>query len=240
MARPTSSLDVLRNRVRRVQFTVGLGFLAIVIGTLVTSALKVRLLMRFSIDTQPGIFLFTSVLPMLWVLAALPVLAYGAARIIPLKPVPTALGAAATGEVFLLAIILVTGGLEALTGDPFATATHFVLLAVGVLLTAWAVKSSRLAVDELQAQASRAAEAKKGEYDEFAKEAERLAAKNEAKEKAPSAPADAAPASDQAPTGDASTNASASTQPSSTQAPSGAEGTNAPSTEPKPPNGSAG
>src|SRR4051794_20654575 len=104
VARPTSPLDTLRTRVRRLQFTVGLGFLAMMIGNIVSTALMMRMAMRFTIESELVGAAIGMIFQMSWVLAVLPVLAYAAARIIPLRPWPTAVGAALTGQLFVIAV----------------------------------------------------------------------------------------------------------------------------------------
>jgi hypothetical protein len=105
------SLRPLRVRVRRLQFTVGLGFLAVVLGSVLSAALTLRLTGRLEALPVHGLRLaFAQVLAQLWVLAVLPLLCYGASRIIELRPWPTALGAACSGQLFLLALELVRDG----------------------------------------------------------------------------------------------------------------------------------
>ncbi|HSP80044.1 MAG TPA: hypothetical protein VLQ93_16055, partial [Myxococcaceae bacterium] len=93
MSTSTGFLSPLRARVRRLQFTVGLGFLALVVGSMLSVALTLRLSVR--VQALPFWFLrfvIAVVLENLWVLVLLPVLCYGAARAIALRPLSTALG----------------------------------------------------------------------------------------------------------------------------------------------------
>lgn len=173
MARRPSNLDNVRASVRRFQLTIGLGFAAIVIGTIFSGSLMMRLAPRLAaIDSDVVSLISVVFIRRLWILVALPVLAYGFARIIDLKPVQTAVGAAMTGELFQLAIDLITGGNTTMLDH----VTRVVTAVLGVGITMFAVKSARSYEAQRSAAAQKAAQSKKSEYEEFTKEAERLAA----------------------------------------------------------------
>lgn len=162
---------------------MGLGFVALVIGNVVSASLSMRLAVRLAgVDAPAVLWVLDLALKMLWAVLALPLLAYGAARILELKPWPTAIGAATTGTIFVAAIHAVSGGLDVFKDNAGAMLSQLGCVVVGVFLTAYAVKAARTAVDQKQQEVATEAEKKKSEYDEFAKEAERLAAKSEAKE----------------------------------------------------------
>jgi hypothetical protein len=180
----TSVLEPLRVRVRRAQFIVGLGFLALVMGTLLTGALSLRLSGR--VEALPSWvidFLLAPVLRHLWALAVLPVLCYGAARIIELRPWSTALGAAATGLCFTLAIEFISNGVEGwLAAGGLSLVLEWGVIAGGVVLGKRAVVRGRADAGKQQQQAQQQASARKDEYDEFLREAERAGEKSAQRE----------------------------------------------------------
>jgi hypothetical protein len=170
----TSVLEPLRVRVRRVQFIVGLGFLALVMGTVLTGALSMRLSGR--VGTLPSWvidFFLAPVLRHLWALAVLPVLCYGAARIIELRPWTTALGAAATGLCFTLAIEFTSNGVDGwLAAGGLSLGLEWAVIAGGVVLSQRAVVRGRADAGKQEKQAQQQASARKDEYAEFLREAE--------------------------------------------------------------------
>ncbi len=169
-----SVLDPLRVRVRRIQFTVGLGFLALVIGTALTLSLSLRLDGRVgALPSWALDFFIAPVLRHLWVLAVLPVLCYGAARIIELKPWATALGAAATGLCFTLAIEFISNGIDGwLAAGGLSLVLELGVVAGGVVLSQRAVVRGRASAGKQETRAQEQASARKDEYAEFLREAE--------------------------------------------------------------------
>lgn len=167
---------------------MGLGFIAVFLGSALTVPLLMRLAPRLStMDSRWLVLLVDYSVRRLWILGVLPVLCYGLARIIPIRPLSTAIGAALTGELIILALDVLSGSLGTIADDPGHFAARIVTAVLGVALTAYAIKSSRAAAEAAEASAKKAALEKKGEYDDFSKEAERLAA---LKEKATAAQAE--------------------------------------------------
>jgi hypothetical protein len=175
-------LDTLRVRIRRFQFIVGLGFLSQIIGPLFTVALAQRLSQRM--QDLPEILQLIIGIPLqnLWAIAVLPLLCYGAARIIELKPLSTAVGAVLSGELFILALNFAWGGLEGILPGVGAVALQVLILAAGVLLSYRAVLKGRADAAKGAAKAQAEAEARKSEYQEFLREAERGAEKTAQRE----------------------------------------------------------
>lgn len=167
-------LDPLRVRVRRFQFIVGLGFLSLVVGAMLSVSLVLRLHSR--VNALPSDFLRIPVvvaLEDLWVLAVLPAFCYGAARIVALRTWTTAVGAALSGGVFVLALNFVRDGADGLiTGWSFMSALHLLAFVGGILLSARAIRAGRAAAERGSADAEAKAAARKSEYDEFLKAAE--------------------------------------------------------------------
>jgi hypothetical protein len=176
------ALDSLRVRIRRFQFIVGLGFLSQIIGPLFTVALSQRLSQRMQDLPQLLQLLIGIPLQNLWAIAVLPLLCYGAARILELKPLSTAVGAVLSGEVFLLALSFAWGGLEGMVPGVGAVALQLSILAVGVFLSYRAVLKGRADAARGAAKAQAQAEARKNEYQEFLREAERAAEKTAQRE----------------------------------------------------------
>ncbi|CAM4314205.1 hypothetical protein [Corallococcus exiguus] len=215
MSSKPSALEPLRVRVRRFQFIVGLGFLSLVVGAMLSVSLVLRLHARVS--ALPSDFLRIPVavaLEDLWVLAVLPTLCYGAARIVALRTWTTAVGAALSGGVFVLALNFVRDGMESFTtGWTVASALRGLAFVGGILLSARAIRAGRAAAEKGSAEAEAKAVARKSEYDEFLKAAEAGGARLEQREggaaEAPAASGNAPAAT--APTGEASSAGEATT-----------------------------
>lgn len=182
MSTKPRALDSLRVRIRRFQFIVGLGFLSQIIGPLFTVALAQRLSQR--IQDLPEILQLLIGIPLqnLWAIAVLPLLCYGAARILELRPLSTAVGAVLSGEVFVLALNFAWGGLEGMLPGVGAVALQVSILGVGVLFSYRAVLKGRADAALGAAKAQAQAEARKSEYQEFLREAERAAEKTAQRE----------------------------------------------------------
>jgi hypothetical protein len=179
-------LQPLRVRVRRLQFTVGLGFLALVLGGLLSSALMMRLAGRLAVlpDWLNG-WLVRPMLLQLWALAVLPVLCYGASRILELSPWRTPLVAALSGQSFVLAILFASEGVDGWVKDGWLkTALDWGMLAAGVVLSQRAILRGRGDAAKQVERAQQQAEARKDEYAEFLQEAERAAEKSAQREAA--------------------------------------------------------
>lgn len=162
-------LEPLRVRIRRFQFIVGLGFLSLVLGAMLSVSLVLRLHERVTaIPFDLVRIVVAVVLEDLWVLAVLPVLCYGGARIVALRPWSTAVGAAASGGVFVLALNFVRGGVEGMTqGWGLASVLRIVAFIGGTLLSVRAIRAGRSAAERGSSAAQEKAAARKSEYDEF-------------------------------------------------------------------------
>ncbi|MCY1045961.1 hypothetical protein OV208_31905 [Corallococcus sp. bb12-1] len=196
-------LEPLRVRIRRFQFIVGLGFLSLVLGAMLSVSLMVRL--KEGVGALPSDFLrlvVTVVLQDLWVLAVLPALCYVGSRIVPLRPWSTALGAAATGGFFVVALSFVSDGGDALTeGWGLASALRLGTFVGGALLSAQAIRVGRTAAERGSSVAQVKSVARQSEYDEFLKAAEADGARMEQRDQAAAAAAAAPAASPATPEG---------------------------------------
>ncbi|HZI15524.1 MAG TPA: hypothetical protein VE153_34450 [Myxococcus sp.] len=183
-------LEPLRVRVRRFQFILGMGFVALVMGQMLTVALALRLSVRVqSLPLESLRLLLGVVLENLWVLGVLPLLCYGAARAIELRPWTTGAGAAASGSVFTLALDFVRSGTDGLWQGGLLSMLNVAAFAVGVVLSARAVTWGRAAASQQSEKAQEKAQERKSEYDEFLRAAEQGAARLEQREAAAQAPA---------------------------------------------------
>ncbi|MDC0709271.1 hypothetical protein POL68_12430 [Stigmatella sp. ncwal1] len=174
MSAPPGRFEPLRVRLRRFQFILGLGFLALMAGSMLSVSLAFRLSTR--IEDLPGELprlLIGITLQNLWVLGVLPLLCYGAARILELKPLSTSLGAALSGEFFVLSLDFVRDGLEGLWSGWEAALLRLLAFAAGVFLSYRAVAKGRAASERTAAAAQARAEARKAEYMEFLNAAEK-------------------------------------------------------------------
>lgn len=189
MSSKTSVLEPLRVRIRRFQFIVGLGFIALVAGSVLSVALTLRLSVR--VQALPlGVMrvLMAVVLENLWVLVVLPVLCYGSARVMELKPWSTGAGAAVSGAGFVLALNYVQSGLAGVWLGGLGSVLNVVAFAMGLVLSARAVVMGRAAAAQQAGKAQAKAQERKSEYDEFLRAAEEGAARLEQREAAAQQP----------------------------------------------------
>jgi hypothetical protein len=179
----TSVLQPLRVRVRRFQFIVGLGFLALVGGSVLSVSLALRLSSR--VQALPLGFLRVTMavlLENLWVLGVLPLLCYGAARVMELRPWSTAAGAATSGATFVLALNFIQSGADGLWLGGLTSVLNLAAFGVGVVLSARAVMMGRAAAAQQTVKAQAKAQERKSEYDEFLRAAEQGGARLEQRE----------------------------------------------------------
>nr|WP_239578594.1 hypothetical protein [Archangium primigenium] len=171
----------MRLRLRRLQFTVGLGFLALMLGSIVSVGLSQRLVGR--VQALPFEWLRFAIglgVQKLWVLGMLPLLCYGAARVIELRALPTALGAAAFGQLFVLALEFVQDGVDGwVERGVVAFTLDWAVFALGVWFSYLAVLRGRAASRTRDAEVAARASVRSDEYAQFLREAERAGEKIE-------------------------------------------------------------
>ncbi|WP_426753663.1 hypothetical protein [Myxococcus sp. Y35] len=183
MSSKTSVLEPLRVRVRRFQFIMGLGFIAVVAGSILSVALTLRLSVRIQAVPVGVLRVALAVLlENLWVLGVLPLLSYFAARIIELRPWTTAGGAAVAGSAFVHALAFVQNGVNGLWLGGLGSLLSVAAFAGGVVLTARAVTMGRAAAAQQTVKAQTKAQERKSEYDEFLRAAEQGGARLEQRE----------------------------------------------------------
>ena len=156
--------------------------MAQVIGAVLSVSLAYRLTQRMQ-DLPDAVRLLIGVpLQNLWALLVLPLLCYGAARIIDLKPLSTAVGSVAAGQVFIMALNFAWGGIDGVFPGLAIEALQVSVLAAGVLLSYRAILKGRAAAAQGAAKAQAQADARKVEYQECLREAERGAEKTAQRE----------------------------------------------------------
>lgn len=174
--RPFATLDALRVRLRRFQLIVGVGFFAAVCGAVLSAGLNLRLNGKLpAIHSAWVVLLLDVAVSRLWVYAVLPAFCYGLARIFSVGSWSTPIGAAATGELFYLALDWLMNSFAGLFTHPSVLIARVVTLALGIYLGHLAVRSARASVDKADAAAREAAAAKAKQYESFSAEAERIA-----------------------------------------------------------------
>jgi len=189
-------MALLEARARHVLLMCGLGFGAVVVGKIFAATLKFRAQERFAEVHSPlALGVVEAVFSGLWVWFVLPVLVYTCCRYLELKPITTSVVAGVTGEVFWLGIVIASQGLDMFLGDRVLLLRETGTLVAGVALASWAGRQGRAWAERSEAESLERAKARKGQYDEFLKQAEALADKREANPIAPAAvPPAAAPA----------------------------------------------
>lgn len=154
----------LRVRLRRAQLVVGLGLLALVLGSVVSARLSLRLAERMGELPAALRYGLALAVERAWVLGVLPLLCYGAARVLALRPRATALGAALSGEALLLALDLArAGGAGLWASGPLALGRAGTLV-LGVWLGERAIAAGRLASEAQERAAELRAHATRAEY----------------------------------------------------------------------------
>lgn len=176
---PTKALEPLRSRLRRAQFIAGLGFFSAVVGSILSGSLAMRILPRLGGWSLLPALLVEAAVQRLWVLVALPIVCYAAARIVELRPATAAIGAALTGELFHGLLDYVSLGWAGLFRDPGRFLLRLATLALGMLLAMRAVKAARGAALRAEERARQRAAQNRSEYEAFSAEAERLASRGE-------------------------------------------------------------
>ncbi|MBF5042648.1 hypothetical protein FGE12_09570 [Aggregicoccus sp. 17bor-14] len=167
-----SSIEPLRVRLRRAQFIFGLGVLSMVLGSIASAGLSLRLGLR--VAELPQVLRWAVAIGVggLWRLSFLPLLCYGAARVLALRPRATAVGAALSGEAFLLALDLTRAGVAGLWTSAPLVLGRLGTLALGMWLSERAVQAGRLAAEAQERAAQAKAQATQAEYAEFLARAE--------------------------------------------------------------------
>ncbi len=162
----------------------GLGFLSVVLSSVMTARFVFRLAEGLGESELLRISLLTAI-GQLWAWALLPLLAWGVARIVQLRPWVVSVGGVGTGLFFVLMLSWLARGADGITGEhPLRLALLVLTSAAGVWLTRRAIRVAEAGKARAQQAALEAAEAKKSQYEEFLREAERVASLSEARDAA--------------------------------------------------------
>lgn len=181
-------MALLEARARHLLLMSGLGFLAVVSGNLLAAALGQRAHERLLATGSPAVlFIAGAVLSGFWVLVVLPGLVYICCRFLELRPVPTAILSALTGELFMLAIPVASKGLDAVIADMVPLVTQLGTMVAGILISISAGKRAKLTAAKTEAEALEKAKSRKSEYDDFLKQSAAFADKRDATPIAPAA-----------------------------------------------------
>jgi hypothetical protein len=165
----------LKKRITRLQLIACLGLFSLILGTTVSFRLVARLGPRLPELPAFLSLLIQGIVAHLWLLMFLPALAYLAARIWELKPYQVAVGGPVAGELFLQAIGFASNGLATFVPEWPSSVLHLLAVVGGATLTSRAVWLGREAAASGNAMAQSQADARRDEYAEFLREAERIA-----------------------------------------------------------------
>ncbi|MDQ3263588.1 MAG: hypothetical protein M3Y59_08015 [Myxococcota bacterium] len=178
-AAPPSLLQQLNVRSRRLMLILGMGLLAAMSGAIIAAPFAVWL--RPRMDGAPMLVgvLLNVLVARFWLVGVLPVLGYGMGRALGLRPLSFAFGAALSGELFYLLLDVATGGLQSVVARPGLLAARVGTLALGILLTLRATRAGVRAGERSQRSAQQIAEARRAEYNEMMREAERTAERHQ-------------------------------------------------------------
>lgn len=181
-------MALLEARARHLLLMSGLGFLAVVSGNLLAAALGQRAHERLLATGSPAVlFIAGAVLSGFWVLVVLPGLVYICCRFLELRPVPTAILSALTGELFMLAIPVASKGLDAVIADVVPLVTQLGTMVAGILISISAGKRAKITAAKAEAEALERAKSRKSEYEDFLKQSAAFADKRDATPIAPAA-----------------------------------------------------
>jgi hypothetical protein len=147
-----SRIDRFRTAVRRLQLNSGLGLLALVLGDWMAVPLVERLAPR--IASAPAVvsqLLLGGLAWGTWCLAALPLLAFGATRLLGLSPWQTGVTGAASGFLIHLVLQYLNAGLDGLSR--VAVVGQLLFAVLGAWATASAVQAGNRAREAVDAKA---------------------------------------------------------------------------------------
>src|SRR5436305_752243 len=133
MKKASDYVEPLRAGARRFQLAIGVGFVSLVLGAYISSAVLSVLAPRLSHSTF-FVDLLLALVAKLWVVGVLPVLMFLLARIVAFEPWAAAVVSAFTGQAFVLGLDMVAGFPPEEQSDRFRLLGS-VFFIVGVVLT---------------------------------------------------------------------------------------------------------
>ena len=160
----------------------GLGFASVVISSAIAPFVIFRLAPRLFGPPELKLAIMT-LLAQAWAWAVLPGLLYAVSRAVKVGKWAAPITGTLTGLLFVMALTGLSTGVEGLVEEhPVRKVIVYGTSLLGVFLSQRAILAGQLATERAHEAAKKAAEAKKSQYDEFAREAERLAALSAARE----------------------------------------------------------
>ncbi|HLT31734.1 MAG TPA: hypothetical protein VK013_16985 [Myxococcaceae bacterium] len=166
----------------RLMFILGLGMAAVILGSVLSVGLSMRLAPRLQGLPLPLLSVLDLLIRHLWCLAILPALVYAAARVVELRVWSTAAGTLLIGSSFLLMLAYLQRGGGEVWRSTWDFLSWVVVMAVSTL---WIRRAVLKGAQHRDAQAQRArakAAAKVSEYDAFRAQAEALGDRHAARE----------------------------------------------------------
>jgi len=189
-AKPLARLEA---KARQLMLMVGFGFLAYTGGTILSVMLMNRLNHRLvAADNRFVTFAVLVLVGQLWILFVLPSLIHLASRFLELPIWRAAIIGALTGTFFSASIRIVSNGVETTFAEPVQNLVWAGCTLSGIFFSVWAGKRGRVWAEARQKVADAAAEARKGQYDQFLAESTQLANRRESARNAEAAAALAA------------------------------------------------
>lgn len=177
-----STYKRLNQGAARIMFIMGLGLAAVILGSILSVGLSMRLAPRLQGLPLPVLQVLDLLLRNLWSLLILPLLVYAAARVAELRVWTTSIATLMTGSFFLLMLAYLQRG----AGEVWRSAWDFIswalVMAVSVL---WIRRAVLKGTEYREAQTQKAkaqAAAKVSEYDVFRQQAAALGERNAARE----------------------------------------------------------
>lgn len=186
MARPpTQRLRAFTEQLKRVHIILVLGFAIPAVGALISAPVMDRLLEAWGGEPRgPFEAVVLAVLSQLGCLAIMPLVAYAAARFLPLAAGFTALGLSLVGQ----GVVLELSGLVGDSGRALSTldvGVRFLCAVLGGLLTFFAVQRARKSAEKTSEVTRAERAARDAEYGRFLEEAARI---GELRRKVPHSP----------------------------------------------------
>lgn len=161
---------------RQVVLQLGLGFVAFVVGSIISGGATARIADRLGpLENEAVAWVLGLVLQRVWLFVLLPLVGVAIGRFTEISPLRFAMTAGFAGETFAVLLAAGINGFDALVEDPKVVLARIVTLFLGLMITMSAVIAGRQSAADAQAEANALAETRKAEYAEFLAKAENKA-----------------------------------------------------------------
>ena len=165
LQKPPSILGRAESGSRQVVMHVGLGFVSLVVGSIMSAGVATRFAERLPIMTSPAVsFAFGWVIQRLWLFVLLPLVGWTIGRLTEVKPLRFALTAGLAGELFGVLLYSAINGFEIFYEAPADTLARIVTFFAGLAIVVAAVREGQAAGRVAQAEADAIAAKQKAEY----------------------------------------------------------------------------